>query len=225
MDARDRFREQLRLTLGPALRSEGFAGSGSNWRMRNEHGDWAGINIQKSAWGSADSVSAYVNLSITPLPVHVFNAWFEGRAAAKQPLADSGLWTARLERPDDGSDASPGWWDFGDGSAGEKLIRAMIESIQSRGVPTLRSLLVRPTLLDYLKDDASEEVEGGYLGIWSRPAMRALILSDSGPSSELDRELKTLEREAANESDAFRSGRLRAATTWARTRAMADRVL
>lgn len=45
MDARDSFREMLRDQVGPALRQQGFAGSGANWWRRNEARDWGVVNF------------------------------------------------------------------------------------------------------------------------------------------------------------------------------------
>jgi hypothetical protein len=75
MDARDSFREMLRDQVGPALRKEGFAGSGANWRRRNDAGDWGVVNFQKSAYGSAHSVDFYINLALVVEPERQFSAW------------------------------------------------------------------------------------------------------------------------------------------------------
>jgi hypothetical protein len=221
MDARDLFREQLRITIGPALRDEGFAGSGSNWRRRNLHGDWACINFQKTAWGSADSVSAYVNLSINPLSKHLFDAWFAGHPPAKQPSTADGLWFARLDPPNGASQSSAQPWDFGNGVSRSGVIGAMVDALQSEAIPSLNSLLDRGFLFTLLADAASGQVKGGHLETWSRPAMRALLLSDDGPSPELDNLLESLEEEAAVETDEDWAGRLNGVVAWIRQRVIA----
>jgi Domain of unknown function (DUF4304) len=221
MDARDLFREQLRTTIGPALREEGFAGSGSNWRRRNFYGDWACINFQKSAWGSADSVSAYINLSINPLSKHLFDAWLAGRPPAKQPSTAGGLWFSRLDPPNGARQFSAQPWDFGDGVSRDGVIGAMVDALRSEAIPILNSLLDRTLLLSLLADPASGQVKGGHLQTWSRPAMRALLLSDDGPSPELDNLLESLEEEAAVETNEDWAGRLNRAVAWIRQRVIA----
>lgn len=223
MDARDLFRDQLRTILGPALREQGFAGSGSNWRKRNPQGDWACINIQKSAWGSANSVSAYINLSINPLPAHLFGAWSVGRVPPKQPSTAGGLWRSRLQPPVSDSGRRIQTWNFEDGASGVAVVIAMSDALRSEGVPVLNRLLERRVLLDLLADATATQVEGGHLMVWSRTAMRALLLSDDGPDEELEAVLHQLDAEARNQPDESFSMRLQAASVWARQHAAESR--
>lgn len=227
MDGRDLFREQLRTVVGPALRKEGFAGSGSNWRKRNSHGDWACVNVQKSAYGTANDVSAYVNLSINPLPIHLFDRRQRVGPLNMKPSTAMGdaLWFGRLDPP-----GRSGSWIFGDGAVGTAMIQEMVGTLREVGLPTLESLLDRATLFDLLADDASEQIKGGHLMTWSRPAMRALLLSDEGASPELEELLERLEAEAllpqhedfSDEQNESFSRRRREVVVWIRERISRD---
>jgi hypothetical protein len=214
------------MNLGPAMRDEGFTGSGLNWRMRNSHGDWACINIQKSAYGSANDVSAYMNLSINPLSMHLFEAESHGRIPAKQPSGAGGLWGARLKPPQRDDQRGRQDWNFGDGSSGRVVVSAMVDALRADGVPRLRGFLRRERMLALLADDAPASVGGGDLAAWDRTAIRALLLSDDGPSAELDALLERVEREAeslagdhfSKEHNASLSARRKAVVKWVRAR-------
>jgi hypothetical protein len=216
LDARDRFRDMLRLDVAPTLRELGFTGSGLNWRKRNAHGDWAIINVQKSAWGDGGSVDAYVNLSIVPEAVRKFNAWYDARPLPKQPSGASGLWRARLKPESEdrrwGTD-----WSFGDGSAAGEYAAALVSQLRSQGVPILDKLLDRTVLLKYLRKQ-DPKVETGWLLTWNTTALSALMLSDDASQDSLPALLATLREQAAHEENSARSNQIRAVVTWVESR-------
>lgn len=220
MDARERFRDTVRTEVAPALRELGYVGSGLTFRKRNHLGDWAVINIQKSAWRDQDTVAAYVNLSIVPEQVRQFAAWYDGSPLPRQPSESSGIWRARLHPM--GSDCRWGVdWEFGDGSRAHEYAQALIERVQSRGAPVLEKLLDRHVLLRHLAKDA-DSVEFGNLMHWSSPAMSALVLSSAGPSDALELTMNKLRQEAADGNRELQPERLRAVVAWIEERISKD---
>nr|WP_257788676.1 DUF4304 domain-containing protein [Frondihabitans sp. 762G35] len=186
--------------VGPALRRQGFLGSGSTWRRRNPHGDWAVVNVQKSAWGDREAVSAYVNLAIVPEAVRRFTASTTARPLPRQPTEWHGVWRARLDPlPTDhrwGRD-----WDFGDGTRADDFGSALVDRLDSYGVPVLERLLDRDRFLSMLRDPMREKLELGRVTTWSADSMAALIMSDDGPGRDLDGLLEKLRTDAAKAAD------------------------
>ena len=130
MDARDSFREMLRDQVGPALRKEGFAGSGANWRRRNDAGDWGVVDFQKSAYGSAHSVDFYINLALVVEPERQFSAWLKNQPVSRVPSAADNVWWSRLDPPPRQGRDRFDRRQFGDGAAC-KLIESVSRTSSS----------------------------------------------------------------------------------------------
>lgn len=195
MDARDLFREMLRDQVGLALRDMGFKGSGSNWRLRNEAGDWAVINFQKSAYGSSQSVTFYINLYFVLEPEREFRAWWQDRAVSRVPGSFEHVWQDRLDRPEGEGRARAGWWTFGDGSDREALAHEVVAAVESVAMPTFRILLDRKKLLTKLARGTSNGMLGGTLLTSGRRDLHALLMNDLGRSDELAAYLRDIDEE------------------------------
>lgn len=195
MEARDLFREMLRDQVGPALRDMGFKGSGSNWRLRNEAGDWAVINFQKSAYGSSGRVIFYINLSFVLEPEREFRAWCEDRALSRVPGSFDHVWDDRLDRPEGEGRPREGWWDFHDGSDRKALGQEVVAAVESVAMPTFRILLDRKKFLTKLARGTSNVMLGGTLLTSGRRDLHALLMNDLGRSDELAAYLRDIDEE------------------------------
>lgn len=212
MDDRDRFRSLLKADVGPALRLEGFTGSGNTWRSRNNDGDWGIVNVQKSAWGSADEVSAYINLAILPRPVWEFKTWAGQLPAASRPSAHHGFWQRRLDPPGTSANSS---WDFSGSRDQPGFGKRLTDALRSDGVPGLKLLLHRPTFLSRLEAHG-QQFDGGHAQ-WPRDMTRLVFLVDDGPSMELTAALNSVETTLAEDSEGS-FAYLRPVLEWARAR-------
>jgi hypothetical protein len=143
MDARDSFREMLRDQIGPALRQEGFAGSGPNWRRRDDAGDWGVVNFQKFEYGSAHSVDLYINLALVVEPERQFSARLNNQAVPKVPGAFENVWSIRLDPPPRQGRDRFDRWQFGDGAACRLIGAEAIETVRTGAMRTFQRLLNR----------------------------------------------------------------------------------
>lgn len=223
MDARDSFREMLRDQVGPALRQEGFAGSGANWSRRNDAGDWGVINFQKSEYGSAHSVDFYINLSLVVEPERQFSAWLNGRPVSKVPGAFDDVWSMRLDPPPRPGRDRFDKWQFGDGTASRLIGEEVIDSVLTVAMTTFNTLLDRESLLKLL-EDMDGDMLGGDLGHLDPQTLRAVILSDYGVTKELNAALQQVAADACEQaiigSDTW-SKTCRAAIEWVTARTTA----
>ena len=216
MDARDLFKQQLRTVVGPALRREGFAGSGSTWRKRSERGDLAIINVQKSEYGSANDVASYVNLAILPEPIWRFKVETGRANEVPQPGAHLGFWRMRLDPPVEFDYIRS--WKFGDGGDASSFGAVLAEKLVDDAVPLLTELLDREVLLDRLRGNASH-FDGGHCN-YPGDAARVILLSADGRSAALDEALATIEPERADPT-AYVSSLYGEVYNWSRVHAQA----
>jgi len=223
MDARDSFREMLRDQVGPALRQEGFTGSGANWRRRNDAGDWGVVNFQKSAYGSAHSVDFYINLSLVVEPERRFSAWLNNRPVPKAPGAFDDVWSIRLDPPPrEGRDRFDKW-QFGDGTVSRLIGAEVIETVLTVAVRTFQTLLNRESLLKLLENIDGHMMLGGALAR-NPQTLRAVILSDYGVTKELAAALQRVATDARQHEIAggdTRAGTCRAVIEWVTARTAA----
>jgi hypothetical protein len=210
MDARDSFREMLREQVGPALRQEGFAGSGANWRRRNDAGDWGVVNFQKSAYGSAHSVDFYINLSLVVEPERQFSAWLNNRTVPKVPSALDDVWSIRPDPPPRQGRDRFDRWQFGDGAASRLIGAEVIETVLTVAMRSFQTLLNRKSLLELLEDMDGNMILGGALAHLDPQTLRAVILSDYGASKELTAALQHVTADA-------RQHEIAGSETWAKT--------
>ncbi|GAA4671178.1 DUF4304 domain-containing protein [Frondihabitans cladoniiphilus] len=218
MDARDRFRDMLRTVVGPALRAEGFSGSGSTWHRRNSWGDWGVVGMQKSAYGSANDVVAYVNLSVDLEPERQSRSWLEERPVPRLPSGSSGIWHARLAPPEAPGRTRLDRWDFGDGSDAESFAAELVDTLRVEALPALDRLLDREELFRNTYRAGGPEIFGGALLGYEPEALAVLLLSDRGPSQELIRALTTLDELDLSHEDETYAARQRGVANWVRER-------
>lgn len=224
MDARDSFREMLRDQVGPVLRHEGFAGSGANWRRRNDAGDWGVVNFQKSAYGSSHSVDFYINVSLVVEPERQFSAWLNGRPVSKVPGAFDDVWSMRLDPPPRPGRDRFDKWQFGDGTASRLIGEEVIDTVLTVAMTTFKMLLDRESLLALLEDMDGDMILGGVFAHLDPRTLRALILSDYGVTNELTAAVQQVAADAREQeiigSDAW-SRTCRAAVEWVTARTAA----
>jgi len=193
--ARDHFRGQLKVVVGPALRRDGFRGSGTTWRLRNELGDVAIVNVQASQFGTRDDVAFVVNLGLVPEPAW---AWFLARAAgpvSKQPLEYHASLRRRLN-PSPGAparDRGERWWQVTDRDSAVACTADVMEQLQSTGLPGLRELLDRDVLRrEVVTPSGSATTSQGWF-VWGGRVLPALLAADDGPGPALDAEIARLD--------------------------------
>jgi hypothetical protein len=148
MTATEAYRACLRDRIGPALRDEGFRGSGSTWSLRSPQGDLAIVNAQSSSFSSKAEVRFIVNLSILCLP------WlrYRGLPVPKAPKESHGLWRNRLHPSSTTPAAGPDrWWTVTDEAAAREASDDVVTQLHSAGVPLLRRLLHREALIGTLR--------------------------------------------------------------------------
>lgn len=176
------YRGLLRDQVGPALRRCGFAGSSGRWTLRDPaSGDLAIVQAQGSKWNSADEVTFFVNLAVVPEPWWRYTVDLYPEKG--EPKEYHGVWRDRLERPGPepiGRDE----WRFTDAAAAQTVGAQVADLLTATGVPLLRRYLDRSAVLDYLRTRDTSRMTGG------EPL--AVMLSDAGPSAELDAVLGAL---------------------------------
>ncbi len=196
--AAEAFRLMLRDRIGPALREAGFKGSSPTWTFTASRGDLALVNVQRSRWSPPGEVRFAVNLSVLPEP---WWRWCQqaglAGAPSSKPKEYHGLWRHRL-RPRSPSVTAPGtaggWWIVRDAASAAAAADDVIAGLRDEALPTLMRLTDRQELL--------AEVRGG--GFIQGPV--AVLLSDEGPSTELDavlEEMATCEDEDMRNIDAL----------------------
>ena len=200
----------LRDHVGPALRQEGFTGSGANWRRRNDAGDWRVVNFQKSVYGSAHSVDFYINLSLIVEPERQFSAWMNNRPVPKVPGGSDEVWSIRLDPPPRQGRDRFDKWQFGDGTASELIGAEDIETVLTVATRTFQTLLNRESLLELLEDMDGHMMLGGALAHLDPQTLRAVILSDYGVSKELTAVIQQIAADA-------REHEISGNNTWSRT--------
>lgn len=176
------YRELLRDQVGPSVRRCGFTGSSGRWTLRDPtSGDVAVVQAQGSRWNSAEEVTFFVNLAVVPQPW--WRYMVDLYAHSGEPKEYHGVWRDRLERPGPepvGRDE----WRFTDAISAHAVGAQVADLLTTTGVPLLRRYLDRSTVLDYLRTRDTSRLSGG------EPL--AVVLSDAGPSAELDTVLETL---------------------------------
>ncbi|QKE82885.1 DUF4304 domain-containing protein [Arthrobacter sp. NEB 688] len=204
MTVKDAVRVALRAYMGPSARAAGFKGSAPTWRRINDAGDVALANVQMSPWGDRDQTSCYINLSVAPAP------WLEF-SSRRRPLPKSlsesyGLYRERLDTR----------WDIRSPASAESAVLDMVARLDRDGWPRLNALLNRPTFLSQLRDDGLGEIKqkDGFEAYFARA--EAILLSDAGPSPELD---ALLERMTADLDPKIRES-WQGAADWIRERAL-----
>ena len=182
MTAQIALREALRDIVSPAARAQGFKGSGNTWRRSNDAGDWAIVNVQSSTFSSRDRLRCVINLALAPRP------WLDGRERRGGPLPKAisesfGLYRSRLH-PTGSPDGVDTWWEITGPLDAEAAVADMAARLEVDGWPFLTRLLDRDELLRQIRSGDLGDIRGAtaYLA-----RAEAVMLSDDGPSDELER--------------------------------------
>ena len=197
----------VRDAVGPAARDHGFQGSAPNWRKGNDLGDWAIVNVQSSRYSTGDSLRCVVNLSLAPEP------WLAWRAARHGPLPKTlsesyGLYRKRLH-PTGTMGNVDGWWEVNHPDDAADIAADLARQLDLAGWPTLTRLLDRSAMVDQVRGGDLGDVTREHHDVLFARAL-ALLVSDNGPSRELDTQLACAlehvldsQREDATEFDAW----------------------
>lgn len=143
------------------------------------------MNLQKSKWNRSDEVAFTVNLAIVAAP------WFDWDAHRGLVKRDSklreyhGLWREWLN-PSPSASEDREFWIVRDEASAEASGVDVATKLADAGLPRLNSLLNRAELMTAIR--------AGDFGMFKIPPLPplAVMLSDSGPSPELDRVLADL---------------------------------
>ena len=214
----------LRDQVGPALRLHGFKGAGANWHLKNLAGDVAIVNVQSSRYSSSEEVECVINLAVVPEPWWAMKASEALSTKPATPKEYDGLYRDRVH-PSQKHAIGEGWWHITTAASARAVAADMIQQLDSEGIPALTRMLDRGRLIAALRR--------GDFGMWKGEANRpffdralAVMLSDGGPSAELDTLLLKIESEdadtAPNPSVEQTVQRIRQSeTAWIRQRAAA----
>jgi hypothetical protein len=185
LGARDAFRAALRDVVSPVLRTEGFKGSGSTWRLASERGDYAIVNVQSSSGSSAREVLFVINLAVVVAPrwAHALSSATVPRS--KVPKEYDGLWRDRL-RPSPGVAARRGgeWWSVADALSAREAAEDVVAQLRDGALAKLRWLLDRGNMVSTIRDQDLGFFRGSHHSVYFHSAL-AYVLADDGPSEEL----------------------------------------
>jgi hypothetical protein len=184
--AQTAFARMVARDVVPLLRAYGYRGTAGTWVLTAPSGDAAIVNLQKSRWNTSDELAFTVNLAVVPVP------WFEweqhrmGLSAATKLREYYGLWRDRLD-PSPGLSQDGDFWMVRDEASANACGMDVVAKLQRVGLPRLSALLDRKVL--------TEAIEAGDFGyIKMDPVVPfAVMLSDHGPSDELEEALRRLD--------------------------------
>ncbi len=212
MTAQAALRAALRDVVAPAASAEGFKGSAPTWRMTNALGDWAVVNVQSSAYSTAESLRCVINLAVAPAP---WLAW-QQQSLGSLPKAINeslGLYRDRLH-PTGTPPGTDGWWEISDDRDASRAATDMTEQLAIHGWPSLKRLMDREALLDQIRSGDLGVMKSTNFGVFFARA-EALLLAENGSSPRLE---ALLSYAMANVIPAQHDNAVRFAE-WVRTRA------
>ena len=183
--AQDALKIAIREQLGPALRSEGYRGSGTTWTRQSPRGDFAVVNVQSSSFSSRSEVTCVINLAVAPQPWLAWHAVQLGKPVPKSPKEYDGLWRDRLHATDEvKSRGGEAWWSVRDDSSAQKAVENMVGGLTMTALPRLSELLDREGLIRSVRQgDLGHIKAASARGFFDRAL--GLLLADDGPSDEL----------------------------------------
>ena len=191
MTAQEALKVALKEQLAPALRSQGYKGSAPTWRLTNNLGDVAVVNVQSSSFSSSSELRCIINLAVAPKP---WLDWSQAKSgkSIKSVKESDGLWRDRLH-PTDVRVMRGGepWWGISDAPSARLAAADMVEQLQVSGLPTLQRLLNRQAFLQTLRDGDLGFAKSSSLPTFFDWAM-AVLLADEPPSDELVERLASL---------------------------------
>jgi Domain of unknown function (DUF4304) len=186
VSATDALKFVLREVVGPALRPEGFKGSGPTWTLTAPNSDRAVVNVQSSQFSSKTEVRCMVNIAVVPEPWWAWQVFHQGKAMTKSPKEYHGLWRQRLQPSSGGQPrGSEVWWSIRDQATAREAAADIVSQLRTDAVPLLQRLLERDAMLAAVRAG-----DLGFITGQSSPAFfdraLAVLLADQGQSAELD---------------------------------------
>lgn len=142
MTAQEAFKDLLKDHVGPALRRDGWQGSGANW-IRPHPTHWVVLNWQKDRYSTPASVAFTANLAVISK-----DAWdAENVPVGRRPARPTGStnwmvgWEARLGMliPGSGGDR---WWYVRPGDDLAAIATEVVAALVTYGVPAVERELV-----------------------------------------------------------------------------------
>jgi Domain of unknown function (DUF4304) len=189
--AQSAFKAALREIVGPALRREGFRGSGSTWQLTSPDSDRAVVNAQSSAFNSREELRFIINLAVIPQPWWEWQQFQGTLGNTKSPKEYHGLWQRRLESTIVGDHhGSEAWWSVVDTSTASAAAEDVVHQLETVGIPLLRHLLDRRAMLATIRAKDLGPLGGGsdtYFDI-----ALVVLLSDDMDSLERNQALARL---------------------------------
>ncbi|PYI69794.1 hypothetical protein CVV68_01410 [Arthrobacter livingstonensis] len=169
------FRDMLKSQIGPMIREHGFRGTAPTWQIRSAYGDYGSVNFQSSSETTHEQVLFYINLGYTP------QAWFDfqSNTTGGKPKRGYEFLKDRLYTDDEPRALENQRWSITDHESAIETARRVTDRLNQVGLPQINSWL-----------DPSNRIK--QLTTFNSDLARVLILTDCGPSSELDDAIKAL---------------------------------
>jgi hypothetical protein len=168
--------------VAPPLKAAGFRRRGRLFELDSPHGDRAFAELRQFRLGRHDAEFG-IAVSVQP---QVFFDWLNRDGDASRTRV--GLWGLSLPAPGQSGVMRNHWsFDLDDESTGAELTRRV-----SQIVPGVLHLLDRANLVAYIRrtDTTRQEI------FLRKDAALALLLSEDGPSDELDEVVGTLKTDS-----------------------------
>jgi hypothetical protein len=137
--AQEQFKAMLRDVIAPALRAEGFKGSGTEYSL-NDSRSFATVGFQSSSYSTAELMKFTVNLKVTlktdwAAAKEEFS-WIKS-ATPRPNISYSGVreWFCRIGTlmPD----ANDRWWDLGANDDLATVAKEVLTALRTWGIPEL----------------------------------------------------------------------------------------
>lgn len=136
-------REALRDVLGPTLRAHGYRGTSPTWRKCSADGDVAVVNVQSSAFNTADEGACVLNLGVAPAP------WIDREVSLRHVTparrdhlkADDCLWVLRVHAQSSTDPDNERWWHYRDEDSALRVAEAMVLALEQYWLATIEALL------------------------------------------------------------------------------------
>jgi Domain of unknown function (DUF4304) len=141
------------------------------------------VNVQSSAWSTAEEVRCVINLSVAPSP------WLDWLNTSSVSLPKSiteplGLYRDRLNPT--GSPAERDmWWQVHDDVDAQEIAHDMVVQLEARGLPRLLNLLDRENLLAVVRAGHLGFFKSSNFDVYFKRA-EAVLIADRGLTPELE---------------------------------------